>query len=177
MAKEPQLDRTDFAILRLLMKNARLSNKEIAAAVGLAPSSCHERMKSLKACGILLGAHAEVDLRALGLNLEAFLFVQLGKLSRETVDRFLKSTAEVLEVRSVSLVSGHSDLIVRVAVRDMEHLKDLISVNFNRHDVVVRTETCIVFSHTDRYAMPLAQNETMLDEPTPLLRDEKRFYQ
>src|SRR5205809_623141 len=41
------LDRTDFGILRLLQNNASLSNKEIAAAVGLAPSSAHERLKDL----------------------------------------------------------------------------------------------------------------------------------
>ena len=41
------LDRTDFGILRLLQKNASLSNKQIAAEVGLAPSSAHERLKRL----------------------------------------------------------------------------------------------------------------------------------
>jgi DNA-binding Lrp family transcriptional regulator len=161
MSPELQLDRTDFAILRLLMKDARLSNKEIAAAVGLAPSSCHERMKSLRTRGVLLGAHAEVSLRALGLSVEAILFVQLGKLGRETVDGFVSSTAEVLEVRSVSLVSGRFDLIVHVVVRDMEHLKELISMHFNSHSVVERVETSVVFSHADRYAIPLPEDEML----------------
>ena len=160
MTTDVQLDRTDIAILRLLMKDARLSNKEIAAAVGLAPSSCHERIKSLRTGGVLLGAHAEVNLRALGLTLEAVLFVQLGKLKRQVVDRFLKSTAAVLEVRSVYLVSGRFDLIVHVAVRDMGHLKDLISNHFNRHAIVVRVETSVVFDHEMRHAMPFSENET-----------------
>lgn len=155
MSSDSLLDRTDVAILRLLMKDARLSNKEVAAAVGIAPSSCHERMKSLRKRGVLLGTHAEVDLQALGLTLEAILFVQLGKLERQVVDEFLSSTATVLEVRSVSLVSGRFDLIVHVAVRDMEHLKDLISTHFNRHAVVERVETSVVFSRKERHAMPL----------------------
>jgi DNA-binding Lrp family transcriptional regulator len=155
MSINPDIDRTDFAILRLLMNDARLSNKEIAAAVGLAPSSCHERMKSLKTRGILLGAHADVNLKALGLMLEVVLFVQLAKLKRQTVDKFLQMTGTVPEVRSAYLVSGHFDLIVHVVVSDMEHLKDLISEHFNRHTAVVRVETSVVFSKAVRHAIPL----------------------
>jgi DNA-binding Lrp family transcriptional regulator len=161
MSSNPDIDRTDFAILRLLMNDARLSNKEIAAAVGLAPSSCHERMKSLKARGILLGAHADVNLKALGLTLEVVLFVQLAKLKRQTVDKFLHMTAAVPEVRSAYLVSGHFDLIVHVVVSDMEHLKDLISEHFNRHAAVVRVETSVVFSQATRHAMPLRDSATL----------------
>ena len=52
------LDRTDFGILSLLQNNASLSNKQIAAAVGLAPSSAHERLKRLRDEGVLRGTHA-----------------------------------------------------------------------------------------------------------------------
>jgi DNA-binding Lrp family transcriptional regulator len=155
MVTRPGLDRIDFAIIRLLMKDARLSNKEIASNVGLAQSSCHERIKALRKHGILLGAHAEVDLKPLGLALEAVLFVQLAKLKREVVDRFVSKTATIREVRSVFLVSGRFDLIVHVAVRDMEHLKDLISDHFNRQSVVVRVETSMVFDREMHYGMPL----------------------
>jgi DNA-binding Lrp family transcriptional regulator len=155
MAADIDLDRTDFAILSLLTKDAWLSNKQIAAAVGLAPSSCHERIKSLRARGVLLGAHAEVNLQAIGFALEAVLFVQLGKLETEVVDHFVSATAAVPEVRSVSLVSGRADLIVHVVVRDMEHLKAIISEHFNRHSVVERVETSVVFNRQQRHVMPL----------------------
>ncbi|GLQ46677.1 AsnC family transcriptional regulator [Dyella lipolytica] len=159
MATEVDLDRTDFAILRLLMKDAWLSNKEIAAAVGLAPSSCHERIKSLRTRGVLVSAHAEVNLQAIGFPLEAVLFVQLGKLEGQVVDKFLKSTAAIPEVRGVFLVSGRFDLLVHVVVHDMEHLKEIISQHFNRHAVVVRVETSVVFNHEARHVMPLAENK------------------
>ena len=155
MAGESNLDRTDFAILGLLAKDAWLSNKQIAAAVGLAPSSCHERIKSLRARGVLLGAHAEVNLEAIGYAVEAVLFVQLGKLEVEAVDDFVRSTATIPEVRGAFLVSGRSDLIVDVAVRDMQHLKEIISKHFNRHDVVLRVETSVVFDSLRQHALPL----------------------
>jgi len=103
----------------------------------------------------------EVNLRAIGLALEAVLFVQLGKLEVHVVDKFVSSAAEILEVRSVFLVSGRFDLIVHVAVRDMEHLKELISKHFNRHAVVVRVETSVVFSRATQHAIPIS-------EPKPL---------
>jgi DNA-binding Lrp family transcriptional regulator len=158
MAADTDLDRIDFAILRLLMKDAWLSNKQIAASVGLAPSSCHERIKSLRTRGILLGAHAEVNLQAIGFPLEAVLFVQLGKLETEVVDAFVSSTAAVPEVREASLISGRSDMIVHVVVRDMEHLKDIISQHFNRHAVVVRVETSVVFNRQERHGMPISED-------------------
>lgn len=154
MAAATDLDRTDFAILGLLTKDAWLSNKQVAASVGLAPSSCHERIKSLRARGVLRGAHAEVNLEAIGFALEAVLFVQLGKLEAEVVDDFVGSTATVPEVRSVFLVSGRSDLIVDVVVRDMQHLKEIISKHFNRHDVVLRVETSMVFDSRRQHALP-----------------------
>jgi len=158
MATESDLDRIDFAILRLLMKDAWLSNKQIAAAVGLASSTCHERIKSLRARGVLRGAHADVDLRAIGFALEAVLLVQLGKLEIEVVDNFVSATATVPEVRGVFLVSGRADLIAHVVARDMEHLKAIISEHFNRHAVVLRVETSVVFNRQQHHVIPLPQD-------------------
>ena len=61
MNQYADLDRTDFAILRLLQKDARLTNKEVAAAIDLAPSSTHERVRRLWDIGAIRGVHAEID--------------------------------------------------------------------------------------------------------------------
>ena len=97
------LDRIDAEILRLLQNDARLSNKQIAAAVGLAPSSVHDRIKRLWADGVLTGFHAEVSLRAMGVGLEALLMIELAKHERATVDRFMDEIVEIPEVRSAHL--------------------------------------------------------------------------
>ena len=154
MDQNPSVDRIDFGILRMLMSNARASNKEIAAGVDLAPSSCHQRIRALRKQGTLRGTHAEVDLASLGWPLEALLFVQVAKLEATKVDRFVRDTASVSEVRSVFLISGHFDLVVHVVARDMEHLKSIISESFSRHTAVIRVETSVVFSRQSRYEMP-----------------------
>lgn len=163
MPDNQPINRINIEILRLVMNNARLSNKEIAKSVGLAPSSCLERLKNLRERGVLLGAHSEVNLKALGLSLEAVLLVQLAKLKREAVDAFMKRTSSVTEVRNLFLLSGRFDLIVHVAVRDMEHLKEIISIHFNRHAAVVRVETSMVFDHKVRHAIPLVDSSGFED--------------
>ena len=70
------------------------------------------------------------------------------------VDRFVRETASVSEVRNVFLISGHFDLVVHVVARDMEHLKSIISESFSRHTAVIRVETSVVFSRQSRYEMP-----------------------
>ena len=87
MAKD-DLDRTDFEILAHLQKNARLSNKELAARVGLAPSSCLERVRRLVERRVLRGFHADVDPAALGIEIEAMIAVRLVRHSRKDVDQF-----------------------------------------------------------------------------------------
>src|SRR5215472_14318993 len=87
------LDRTDIAILGLLQNDARLSVKEIAAKVGLAPSSTHERIRRMWDDGVLRGTHVEVDPRALGVGLEGLFMIELSKHKRGTVDRLRAARA------------------------------------------------------------------------------------
>jgi DNA-binding Lrp family transcriptional regulator len=156
MSKNPALDRIDFEIVRALTKDARMSNKQIAAAVGLAQSTCLERIRSLRERGVLRGAHAEVDLAALGVGFEALLMVQLAKLGRDQVDRFVRSTAAAREVRSVFLITGRHDLVVHVAVETMDRLKQVISDRFHRHACVLRVETSMIFDHRVHHDLPVS---------------------
>lgn len=149
------LDRTDFGILRLLQNDASLSNKQIAAEVGLAPSSAHERLKRLRDDGVLRGAHADVDPRAMGIGLEALLLIELAKHERGGVDRFLADVVDIPEVRFAFLVTGRWDFIVHVVARDMRHLKDLALDSFTNRPGVTRIETSIIYEARVRHELPL----------------------
>ena len=149
------LDRTDIAILRLLQNNARLSVKEIAAVVALAPSSAHERIKRMRDLGVLRGTHVEVDPKALGIGLEALFMIELSKHERATVDDFLDDVVKVPEVRFAFLVTGRYDLVVHVVVRDTQHLKDLALDQFTNRSGVTRIETSIIFVARRRHELPV----------------------
>jgi DNA-binding Lrp family transcriptional regulator len=157
MADTAPLDQTSFALLALLAKDARLSNKQLAAAVGLAPSSCHERLKQLRASGLLRGAHADVDLAKLGFGMEALIHMELARHQRDAVDTFVQRLNQIPEVRQVFLLAGRFDLLAHVAIRDMEHLKNLAYDHFTSDQGVVRIETSVVFqSWAQRDRLPLA---------------------
>src|SRR5262245_39666631 len=151
------LDRTDIAILGLLQNNARLSVKEIASEVGLAPSSTHERIRRMWDVAVLRGSHVEVDPRVLGIGLEALFMIELSKHKRGTVDRFMNDIAGVPEVRFAFLVTGRHDVVVHVVVRDTQHLKDLALDHFTNRPGVTRIETSIIFEARRRYELPVVQ--------------------
>jgi DNA-binding Lrp family transcriptional regulator len=148
------LDRIDTEILRLLQNDARLSNKQIAAAVGLAPSSVHDRIKRLWADGVMIGLHAEIAPQAMGVGLEALLMIELAKHERATVDRFMDDIVEIPEVRSAHLITGRYDLVVHVVARDTRHLKDLALDRFTNRPGVTRIETSIIYETRTRYELP-----------------------
>lgn len=148
------LDRIDARILGLLQNDARLSNKQIAAAVGLAPSSVHERIKRLWSEGVLLGTHAEVSPPTLGVGLEALLLIELSKHERATVDRFMDEVVKIPEVRSAHLITGRYDLVVHVVARDMRYLKELALDRFTSDPAVTRIETSIIYETRKRHDLP-----------------------
>lgn len=149
------LDRIDFGILRLLQNDARLSVKEIAAQVGLAASSTHERIQRLRDSGVIRGSHVDVNPKALGVGLEALFMIGLEKHKRGTVDKLMDDIVNVPEVRSAFLVTGRHDLVVHVVVRDTQHLKDLALDRFTNRPGVTRIETSIIFEARQRYEFPV----------------------
>ena len=97
MPKE-QLDRIDRALVAALQEDARISNKDLAERVGLAPSTCLERVRALRARGVLRGFHADVDREALGRGLEAIIAVRIRPHSRAYVDSFREAAFAMPEV-------------------------------------------------------------------------------
>ena len=148
------LDRIDCDILALLQKDARLSNKELAAAVGLAPSSCLARVQRLRSEGVLRGAHAEVDPQALGVGLQALIAVQLRQHSRAQVKAFWKHALGLPEVLSIFHVAGTHDFQVHVAVRDAHHLRDLALDAFTTRTEVAHIQTSLIFEWAKGQVMP-----------------------
>jgi DNA-binding Lrp family transcriptional regulator len=148
-------DRIDVGILRPLQNDARLSVKEIAAEVGLAASSTHERIQRLRDSGVIRGSHIDVNPKALGVGLEALFMIGLEKHKRGTVDRLMDDIVNVPEVRSAFLVTGRHDLVVHVVVRDTQHLKDLALDQFTNRPGVTRIETSIIFDVRQRHELPV----------------------
>jgi len=148
------VDRTDARILAELQKNARLSNKELAARVDLAPSSCLERVRRLQQDGVLRGFHAEVDPAALGIRLQALIAVRLTRHSRDLVQKFRSHIDPLPEVVAVFHVAGENDFLLQVAVRDVDHLRNFALDALTGLTEVAHLETSLVFEHVPRWTLP-----------------------
>lgn len=148
------LDRIDRQILALLQKDGRLSNKELAAEVGLAPSTCFARVKRLEEEGVLLGTYAQVDPAQLGVGLQALICVRLSRHSRDDVQAFHAHILSLPEVLAAYHITGRWDFMVPVAVRDTEHLRDLAMDGFTTRHEVAQIETSLVYEVTRKQGVP-----------------------
>ena len=146
-AGKSALDRIDREILVALTNNARLSNKELAAKVGLAPSSALERFRRLTRSGCLRGFHADVDPRAFGLGLEAMISVRLKQHSRDQFETFRLYVQTLPEVVAAYHMAGGNDFLVHVRTRDADHLRDFAIDAFTTRPEVGHLETALVFEH------------------------------
>lgn len=152
--KAAPLDRIDRQILRLLSNDARRSNKELAAAVGLAPSTCHVRLQRLIGDGWLEGFHAAVRPEAFGIGMRAVVFVRLARHTASLLDAFREHVGRLAEVIDVFYVAGSHDFLVHVAVRDVEHLRRLVAERISTHEAIGHVETSLVFEHQHRAQWP-----------------------
>lgn len=148
------LDRIDRAILTQLQKDARISNKELAAAVGLAPSSCHGRVRRLVEQGALRGFHADVAPRARGVGLQALVSVQLSGNPQTRLASFLDHALAQEEVVEAFQTSGANDLLLLIAVRDVEHMRHLVMDVLASRDEVAHLESVVVYGHHRTEGLP-----------------------
>jgi DNA-binding Lrp family transcriptional regulator len=149
------LDRIDVEIIRAMQKNARLSNKELAAEVGLAASSTLERVRRLQKADVLRGAHMDVDPRALGIRLQALVAIRMAQHNREASDAFRRYLGELPEVQAIYHVSGVDDFLLHVVARDTEHLRDFVLNSISVRPEVNRYQTSLIFDHERRTVLPL----------------------
>ena len=117
------LDATDTAILEALTRDARISMAELARLVGLSAPSVAERVRRLEEAGVIRGYAAEIDPRALGLPLAAYLRIR-------PIPGQLKKVADVLNARpeivECDRVTGEDCFIARAHARSVEDLETLI---------------------------------------------------
>ncbi len=155
MTVSNQLDRIDFAIMGVLQKNGRIANNRLAEAVGVAPSTCLERVRRLTRLGVIRGYHADIDPSSVGVGLEAMIAVRLRQHSRDLVDSFRDYVVELPEVRSVFHVTGGDDFLVHVAARDSDHLRDLALDSFTNRPEVDHIQTRLIFECTPTWRLPI----------------------
>jgi DNA-binding Lrp family transcriptional regulator len=142
-----QLDDVDRAILEALSEDARLPNNRLAERAGVAPSTALQRVRALRAAGVLRGFHAEIDLAALGRPLQAMVAVRLAVHNREQIETFTTRVRELPGVLSVFHLAGATDYLVWLAAADAQDLRDFVVDHLAIDPAVAHAETSLIYEH------------------------------
>ena len=118
------MDETDSEILKALREDARISWRDLGAAVGLSANAASDRVRRLRHAGIITGFAALVDPAAGGRQLEALISVTL--LPGTDSDEFATLSAKLAPVSEVLHLAGAPDYQLRVACRDTAELDALL---------------------------------------------------
>ena len=148
------LDGVDRRILTVLHRDARISNNALADAVGIAPSTCHGRVRRLQDLGVIRGFYTDIDPAAIGLNLQAMISVSLQSNARGKIHSFIQQIRRMPQVMDVYFLAGADDFILHVAARDTDDLRSFVVQNLNADADVAGTQTSLIFEHL-RGASPL----------------------
>lgn len=143
------MDQIDRALLRALSANARMSGAALANAIGVAESTVSLRIKRLHADGYLRGYHADLDLGALGMTVQALISIRLVSITREDVDSFRREAPNWRGVLGLFQMAGVDDFLLHVAARDSSELRDFVLEYLAGHPAVAHTETNLIFDHAD----------------------------
>ena len=138
---------SDVTIVAALQADARQTNRALASKAGLAPSTTLNRVRELETRGVVTGYHAEIDLPALGRDLQALVFVRLQPKNDETVSRFVEHIWAMPETIAIHLISGTEDIVVHLAVADTEALQRAVLNQISNFPGVVDERTSLVFQH------------------------------
>lgn len=121
----PVVDAVDRDILSELARDPRASTRAIARAVGMSAGAVRERLDRLERGGVILGYRLDIDPKALGLESEALLGLELTQ--HQSLLETMQTLSERSDVVAVDMVTGRWDLVVRVRVSGHRALKDALT--------------------------------------------------
>lgn len=143
-----QLDALDRKILTVLQAEGRISTLEVAERVGLSPTPCSRRIKRLEESGIIQGYQARINPAGLGLNICVIVAVKLSRQGPDGHGLFLSGIRNRPEITECLLVTGATDYMLRVWVKDIEALRDFITHRLQTIPSVAETSTMVVLNAT-----------------------------
>ena len=159
-----KLDRIDIAILERLQEDARITNSDLAREVNLTPTPCLYRVRALQEAGVIRGHVTLVDPRP-GPRLNVFIQVTLEKQARPPW-RHSRRRHVRPEVMECYLMTGDSDYLLRVLVRDIQALEHFILEGLTKIPGIANVRSSFALKQV-RYktAVPLLPQGMELNEP------------
>lgn len=138
------IDEISLKILKILQKNARVANVEVARQVGLAPSAVLERIRKLEKQGIIEGYEVRINPQFFERSLVAFLTVKTNERADDV--EIGKKLAYRPKVQEVHYVAGEDAFVVKVRGASLGELERLVREKIKSIEGVRSIKTAIVFT-------------------------------
>ncbi|WP_305074773.1 Lrp/AsnC family transcriptional regulator [Propionivibrio sp.] len=152
-----EIDRHDRQILSILQENGRISNQDLADRIGLSPSPCLRRVRTLEEAGIVIGYRALINAKALGYTLMALIYISMDKHTPERFENFERQILQIPEVLECLLITGQdADYQIKVVVKDMDAFQELLLNRITRIQGVTGVHSSFVLRKVvDKTAVPV----------------------
>jgi DNA-binding Lrp family transcriptional regulator len=148
------LDELDAAIVRELQRDARRTNRDIASAVGVSPSTALERTRALRRRGVIKGALLDVDLSAIGRPVQALIAVRIRPPTRRNIEAFRDWARQLPETVGVFVTAGTEDFLVHVAVPDNNSLYEFVIDKLTARTDIADVRTSVIYEHIKTHTQP-----------------------
>lgn len=145
------VDAKDLKLLELLQNNSKLTSSQISKKTGLPITTVHNRIKKLEKNGVIKKYSLELNKNKLGLNITTYIFASIDypreakdskkKFSQEDIAKKIRS---LTEVDSVSIVTGETDLIIKVSTQNIDSLNEFIIKKLRNIDGIDKTRTAVI---------------------------------
>ena len=150
------MDAIDLKLLDVLQQDSRVTNQEIGERIGLSASQCSRRRAALEEAGVIRGYGAILSAEALGLDVLVLIHVTVATHTPDNAARFADLVNRLDEVLETYSITGESDYVVKVAVRNLRALSALLSDVFLPHPSVAHLRSSIVLDKVkERNTLPL----------------------
>jgi DNA-binding Lrp family transcriptional regulator len=151
------VDAFDLKLLAALQENGAASSQDLADRVGLSASQCARRRLRLEQAGIIRSYRAVLDAERLGWRTAAFIAVTLSSHSRANSRSFRDLVARTPPIQEAHVLTGDTDYLLKVVVRDLAALSALVNDVLLQHESIARVRSNIVLETLkDENRLPLA---------------------
>lgn len=142
--KHTNMDETDFKILKILQKKARIPNVEVARKVGMAPSAVLERIKKLEARGIISGYEMRVNPEHFNRSMIAFIRIRVTEAA--LIRKTARQLTQYEEFQEVHYISGEDCLLAKVRISNSAELETILNEKLASIPTIQSTRSAIVLS-------------------------------
>lgn len=141
-----KIDKIDAKIIQILQQNSKITNLELSKRVGLSPAPTLERVKKLENSKIIESYHANVNAKALGLQVKTFVLVSLAWQKENALENFLKKIETIREITECYIITGDADFLLKVVCKDLPSYEQLLFKTLSQIEQIERLKTLMTLS-------------------------------